>query len=78
MFSPRIVLLPVNLITDSVITLKPKEHHYERSTLIFNIHLSRINLHVDTEQISDILDFIKFQNYTTIYGKLIINKLHLK
>jgi hypothetical protein len=35
----------------------------------FNIQIPQINLHIDSEQISDVLDFIKFQNYTTVYGK---------
>jgi hypothetical protein len=67
-----IVIRSINLVTESVITLKPKEHHYERSRLLFDIRIPTINLYIDSEQISDILDFIKFQNYTTIYGIKII------
>ncbi|CAF3524936.1 unnamed protein product [Rotaria sp. Silwood1] len=66
------ILRPLNLITEIWITLKPKQHHYERSTLIFNIQIPKMNFHVDAEQISDILDFVKFQNYTKSYGIVII------
>jgi hypothetical protein len=51
-----------------MIILKPKEHNYERSTFIFDIQVEQIDFHLDTKQISDMLDFIKFQSYTTIYG----------
>ena len=64
----ELVLRPVNLFTEVLITLKPKEHHYERSTLIFDIQIPQIDFHLDTKQISDLLDFVKFQNYTTIHG----------
>ncbi len=67
-----IVIRSINLVTESLITLKPKEHHYERSRLLFDIRIPTINFYIDSEQISDILDFIKFQNYTTIYGIKII------
>jgi hypothetical protein len=63
----------VNLITEAVVTLKPKEHHYERSQIIFNVEIPHMELHVDSEQISDVLDFVKFQHYTTVYGTLIHN-----
>ncbi|CAF4689471.1 unnamed protein product [Rotaria sp. Silwood1] len=65
----KYVLRPLNLITEIWITLKPKQHHYERSTLIFNIQIPKMNFHVDAEQISDILDFVKFQNYTKSYDR---------
>ncbi len=41
--------------------------------MTFNFQIPQINLHADSEQISDVLDFLKFQNYTTVYGREIIN-----
>jgi len=73
--SMNIVLLPINLVTESVITLKPKEHQYERSRLIFDIEIKQMDFHIDSKQISDVLDFVKFQKYTTIYGIIIFNDL---
>ncbi len=70
-----IVLRPVNLVTEIVAILKPKEHNYERSALSFSIQIDQMDFHIDSKQISDILDFIKFQHYTTIYGTVIINNL---
>lgn len=67
-YSLFVVLRPVNLQTEILITLKPKEHHYERSTLLFDIQIPQLNFHFNTKQISDILDFIKFQNLTKIHG----------
>lgn len=65
-----VVLHPVNLFTESLVTLKPKEHQYERSTISVDIDIPQMDLHVDAEQISDVLDFFKHQNYTTIYGQV--------
>lgn len=59
-----------------MITLRPKEHHYERSTLLFDIQLEEVHLHIDPQQISDILDFLKLQNYTTIYGSSLFLTRH--
>lgn len=63
-----IVLRPINLISESVIILKPKEHYYERSRIIFDCQIEEINIHIDSKQISDMLNFIKYQNYTIIRG----------
>ncbi len=77
LFCLNIVLRPVNLATEAVIILKPKEHHYERSTLIFDIQVEQVDFHLDTKQISDMLDFVKFQSYTTIYGMSILIELFI-
>ena len=66
------VLYPTNIRSESLITLRPKEHHYERSTLLFDIQLDEVQLHIDPQQVSDILDFLKLQNYTTIFGLLFV------
>lgn len=69
-FICTLVLRPVNLRTEFFITLKPKEHQYERSTLLLDIQVSQVDFHADMKQLSDVLDFIKFQKYTTIHGIL--------
>ncbi|CAF3112482.1 unnamed protein product [Rotaria socialis] len=65
----KYILRPSNIMTESLVTLKPKQHHYERSKLTFSIQIPKLNFYINSEQISDILDFIKFQNYTTIYDR---------
>ncbi|CAF0873895.1 unnamed protein product [Rotaria sordida] len=65
----KYVIRPSNLLSESLIILKPKQHHYERSTLIFNINIPKMNFHLDSEQISDILDFIKVQDYMKTYDR---------
>jgi hypothetical protein len=70
-----IVLRPVNLVTETVVILIPKEHYYQRSRLVFNMQIEQLDFYVDSKQVSDILDFIKFQSYTITYGILIVNDL---
>ncbi|CAF1623632.1 unnamed protein product [Rotaria magnacalcarata] len=65
----KYILRPSNIMTESLVTLKPKQHHYERSKLTFSIQIPKLNFYINSEQISDILDFIKFQNYTIIYDR---------
>lgn len=70
-----VVIRPVNLANESIITLRPKENYYERSTLIFDIQIDYLAMYFDTKQFSDALDFIKNQHYTTVFG--ITKDIHL-
>ena len=61
----------MDIITECVVVLKPKESYYERTRMYCDIQVEKINIFVNSEQISDILAFIKVQNYTTFFGKII-------
>ncbi len=63
-----IVLYPVNLIIDLTITLQPGEFNFERPSYDVDILIKELNLNIDPKQFSDLLDFIKFQNYSKLYG----------
>jgi hypothetical protein len=39
----------------------------------FDIQVEKISLHITSEQMSDVFDFIKAQSYTTFYGTEIVN-----
>ncbi len=41
---------------------------------MFDLNVTQLDFHLDSKQISDMLDFIKFQNYTTMHGTI----YHLK
>ena len=59
----------MNLVTECVVVLKPKESYYERSRMYCDIHVEQVAIFINSEQISDILAFIKVQKYTTFFGK---------
>lgn len=67
-FSFVIVLYPVNLDAEVTILITPGEHSFDRSTFDINILIKQIMLNIDSKQFSDLLDFGKFQNYSTLYG----------
>ncbi len=77
-----IVLYPVNLIIDLTITLQPGEFNFERPSYDVDILIKELNLNIDPKQFSDLLDFIKFQNYSKLYGmrtnSMNINYFYLK
>ena len=75
LYSLILVLRPWNPVTECIITLRPKENYYERSRVYCDIQVDKVSLHVNSEQISDVFDFIKVQNYTTFYGTDMINDL---
>lgn len=61
----------MDIITECVVVLKPKESYYERTRMYCDIQVEKINIFIDSEQISDVLAFVKVQNYTTFFGKII-------
>ncbi len=72
-YSPTLVLRPVSPVTECLIILRPKESYFERSRVYFDIQVEKISLHITSEQMSDVFDFIKAQSYTTFYGTEIVN-----
>lgn len=70
-----IVLYPVNLKLDLTIQLQLGEFNFERTAYDLDIKIEQLSLNIDAKQFSDLLDFIKFQNYSKLYGKaIVINK----
>ncbi len=51
-----------------VIIITPAEHNFDRSTFNIKSQIEQISLDIDSKQFSDLLDFGKFQNYSTLYG----------
>jgi hypothetical protein len=61
------ILRPVNLLAETLITLRPrKEHKHDRNPLTYEIDIEQIHFHVDSKEISDLLHFIQFQDDTTL------------
>lgn len=69
-----IVLYPVDLNADIVVKITPGKHNFERSTFDVHMLVQQLTLNIDSKQFSDLLDFAKFQNYSTLYGTLYLSK----
>ncbi len=67
-----IVLHPVNLDVNLMVKITPGEHNFDRSAFDIDILIKQLTLNIDSKQFSDVLDFAKFQNYSTLYGSLIL------
>ncbi len=48
--------------------MQPGEFNFERPAYDIDIQIRELNLNIDPKQFSDLLDFIKFQNYSKLYG----------
>ncbi|CAF4169559.1 unnamed protein product, partial [Adineta steineri] len=63
------ILHPVNLTIDLLMILQPGDFNFERPAYDIDIQIEHLNLTIDPKQFSDLLDFIKFQNYTKLYDR---------
>ncbi|CAF4789073.1 unnamed protein product, partial [Rotaria sp. Silwood1] len=63
------ILYPINLNVNMVIMITPGEHNFDRSTFNINTLIEQITANIDSKQFSDLLDFGKFQNYSTLYER---------
>ncbi|CAF4500850.1 unnamed protein product, partial [Rotaria sp. Silwood2] len=63
------ILYPMNPIINLTITLQPGEYNFERPAYDMDIQIEQLSLNIDPKQFSDLLDFIKFQNYSKIYDR---------
>ena len=50
-------------------TLQLSEFNFERPAYDVDISIEELSLNIDPQQFSDLLDFIKFQNYSILYGR---------
>ena len=51
--------------------LQPGEFNFQRPAYDVDIQIEQMSLNIDPKQFSDLLDFIKFQNYSILYGRMI-------
>ncbi|CAF0769951.1 unnamed protein product [Rotaria sordida] len=63
------ILYPVDVVVNMVIMITPGEHGFDRSTFNINAVIKQMALHIDLNQFSDVFDFGKFQNYSTLYER---------
>lgn len=68
LLSLPLVLYPINLKISFTMTLQPSEFNFERPAYDVDILIEEMDLNIDPRQLSDLLDFIKFQNYSILYG----------
>jgi hypothetical protein len=52
--------------------MKFAEHNFEKASFKVNFKIEQMNFEIDPKQLSDLLDFVKFQNYSVFYGILTI------
>ena len=64
----KIVLHPTNINLHLQLILKFAERNFERPIMKGIYEIEHINFQIDPKQLSDLLDFIKFQNYSVFYG----------
>ncbi len=67
----HIVLYPVNLKYELEMAMKFADRNFERPTFKVNCKIERMSFKIDPKQLSDLLDFVKFQNYSVFYGRII-------
>lgn len=51
-----------------IIIIAEDEHSFDRSTFNIDIEIKQLKLNINSKQFSDLRDFGKFQNYSTLYG----------
>ncbi|CAF3541596.1 unnamed protein product, partial [Rotaria socialis] len=52
-----------------IIIITDGEHNFDRSTFNIDIKIRQLALNIDSTQFSDLSDFAKFQNYSTLYDR---------
>ena len=60
----------MNLLIDYTMILHPGEFNFQRPAYEVDIQVEQMNLNIDPKQFSDLLDFIKFHNYSVLYGRM--------
>lgn len=61
----------MKLLIDYTMILQLGEFNFQRPAYDVDIQIEQMNLHIDPKQFSDLLDFIKFHNYSVLYGRTI-------
>ncbi|CAF3786248.1 unnamed protein product [Rotaria socialis] len=68
-FDMNYILYPTNMDVNMIIIITDGEHNFDRSTFNIDIKIGQLALNIDSKQFSDLLDFAKFQNYSTLYDR---------
>ncbi|CAF4487943.1 unnamed protein product [Rotaria socialis] len=68
-FDMNYILYPTNMDVNMIIIITDGEHNFDRSTFNIDIKIRQLALNIDSTQFSDLLDFAKFQNYSTLYDR---------
>ena len=59
---------PADVEMDFQLFYHRPEEKFHRSSFDVSMSFARLSLHLNSKQFSDLLDFFKFQNYSTLYG----------
>ncbi|CAF3597071.1 unnamed protein product [Rotaria socialis] len=65
----KIVLHPTNLNLELSVAIKFAEQNFERPTFKIKYKIAQMSFEIDPKQLSDLLDFVKFQNYSVFYDR---------
>ncbi|CAF3445520.1 unnamed protein product [Rotaria socialis] len=63
------VLHPTNLNLELSVAIKFAEQNFERPTFKIKYKIAQMSFEIDPKQLSDLLDFVKFQNYSVFYDR---------
>ncbi|CAF2148160.1 unnamed protein product [Rotaria magnacalcarata] len=63
------VLHPTNLNLELSVAIKCAEQNFERPTFKIKYKIAQMSFEIDPKQLSDLLDFVKFQNYSVFYDR---------
>lgn len=69
----QIVLHPTNVNLHLQLALKFAERNFERPIIKGISHIEHMNFQIDPKQLSDLLDFVKFHNYSVFYGNCLFD-----
>ena len=58
----------MNLTFELDMMMKFAEHNFEKASFKVNYKIEQMSFEIDPKQLSDVLDFVKFQNYSVFYG----------
>ena len=63
-----LVFHPTNLKFQLEMSMKFAEQNFEKPIVKIDFRIEEMNFEIDPKQFSDLLDFVKFQNYSVFYG----------
>ena len=67
-FLEILVFHPTNLKFQLEMSMKFAEQNFEKPIVKIDFRIEEMNFEIDPKQFSDLLDFVKFQNYSVFYG----------
>ncbi|CAF4008477.1 unnamed protein product [Rotaria magnacalcarata] len=64
-----VVMHPTNINLELKVIIKLAEQNFERPTFKVEYNIAQMGFEIDPKQFSDLLDFVKFQNYSVFYDR---------